>query len=433
MNDKIKELKDRSFNLEWNSSNSNEKSILFYISRSQDNEAHKKFMERMKGVKYHKLITNMKVLMGNVITLSENELFESMKDLCDFFYPYNEKLKTCAITGTNGKTTTVDFIRQLLINKNKKVLTIGTMGVYLNDQVIDDFKLTSPHFIDFRKIINKYQDEVEFLAVESSSHSIHQGRQYKFKFDQIGWTSFSQDHLDYHKNIKEYFEVKKRLQLQSKNKFIVSKNASAFKEKLDCEESHYDHTSQKRFLNVDYNKVNLDVALGILSKFDLVFDENEIESLEPTPGRFNVIEGDNQFVIIDFAHSPDGLANILQGIKKSFDKEVVCVFGCGGNRDKTKRPLMGEIAEKYADHLVITSDNPRDEDPEVIIEEIKAGLENKDVKTIVDRKTAIKFAIEKYIKSIVLIAGKGHENYIEVKGQRIDYSDIEVVKEVLEC
>ena len=433
MNNQIESLKNKGLKLDWNLNSSDENTIVVYIATDESESSVEKFKERVKTAIYHKVITNLKSISSNVLSLKKEEVYEVMKDLCDYFYPYHNGLNTCAITGTNGKTTTVDFIRQLLMIKKQSVLTIGTMGVYFNEKRVDDFSLTSPHYIDFRKMINKYQLQLDFLAVESSSHAIDQKRQYRFQFDFIGWTSFSQDHLDYHKDLEEYFNVKKKLQEQCKNKFIISKKAGTFKEKIEREEVDYSLETKNQFLRVDYNKINLDVALGILERFNLKFSTDEIDKIKPTPGRFNVFDNKDQLIIIDFAHSPDGLENILISINKSFNKKVVCVFGCGGNRDKTKRPLMGSIAEKLSDNVIVTSDNPRDEEPQAIIDDIIMGLKDKNVISMVDRKEAIEYAIKNYPDSIILIAGKGHEDYLEAKGKRTKYSDINVVKEVLKC
>lgn len=421
-------LFDKALNIQWNLKNSDSESIVFYFSSDLSEKAKQLFYERTNNVKFKRVYTNLSVKMNDVVYVANDDFHELMKEYCNFYYPLPMNKKYIALTGTNGKSTTVDFIRQLLLIKKKNVLTIGTMGVYLNDSKVEDFGLTSPHYIDLRKTLFEYQDDFEFFAIESSSHALDQKRQYGIIYDYIGWTSFSQDHLDYHQSMEEYFKCKLKLREQSKTDFIVSAKSGDFKERFVHETVNYNFNLTQPFLNISYNQINLDIALGILEKCGLEFNNLEVNSLKPTPGRFNVIENEEQKVVVDFAHTSDSLENVLKAINESFNQHVVCVFGCGGNRDKTKRPLMGVAAQENSDFIIVTSDNPRFEDPEEIIKDIVKDLNKEKLMTIVDRKDAIEYAIENYPESIILVAGKGHENYIDQNGTKSYFSDEETIK-----
>jgi UDP-N-acetylmuramoyl-L-alanyl-D-glutamate--2,6-diaminopimelate ligase len=419
--------------IQWNLESSSSQTLVFYYTRDDSSESEKKFKERICDKKYFKIITNLEVEYECVEVVKNEVLLELMKQACDHFYPL-PSIKSIAITGTNGKTTTVDMIRQLLNNRNKNVLTIGTMGVFFNNDKVDDFNLTSPHYIDLRKTISKYLKDDDYLAIESSSHAIDQKRQYGLVFDSIGFTSFSQDHLDYHNTIEEYFNTKLKLREQCQNDFVVSGLATSLKEKLKSFKSYrFKEEINNMYLNISYNRINLDVALGCLDNLGFKFSIDEVEKIKETAGRFNIIKNEDQIFIVDFAHTPDSLENILKAIKNNFDKKIACIFGCGGNRDKTKRPIMGAIVEKNADVAIITTDNPRFEEPSEIIKDIEKGFNGNDFVSIVDRYDAIKYAFENLKDHVILIAGKGHEEYIDQNGKKSFFSDIKTVNELIQC
>ena len=428
---KLNKYFDNKLKIDWNLERSDESTIIFYYSSEVSEKAKNLFHDRVKDKKYFKIFNNLNIEDKDIIPVDENYFHSLMKEYCDFYFPEPKDVKKIAITGTNGKTTSVDFIRQLLLIKDFSVLTIGTMGVYLNDKVVENFNLTSPHFIDFRKTLHKYNSQFEFLVVEASSHAIEQKRQFEIVYDQIGWTSFSQDHLDYHQTMENYFNAKLKLQDQCQSPFVVSNKAGNFIKDFKNTKVDFDFKIRHSFLKLKYNLINLDIASGILKKFNIEIEDKDVNKLSPTPGRFNVIEGKDQKVIVDFAHTPESLESVLLGIKDSFEDMVVCVFGCGGNRDKGKRPLMGQVAEKYSDYQIVTTDNPRFEKPEDIIDDILEGMSESHHINIVDRKEAIEYAIENFPKSIILIAGKGHENYIDSKGAKKYFSDAEVAQKKL--
>jgi UDP-N-acetylmuramoyl-L-alanyl-D-glutamate--2,6-diaminopimelate ligase len=428
---KIEKAIQSSLNIQWKVELSNKDSLLFYIASNKEEKSQRMFEERLKKANYNYVITNLKSTSENVISLNQEDCLRSMKTACDKFYPL-PRYCGIAITGTNGKTTTADIIRQLLVLKNKNVLMIGTLGIYKNENKVDDFKLTSPHYVDLRAALAQNLKDNEFLVIESSSHALHQKRQYGLKFDAIGFTSFSQDHLDYHKNMEDYFAAKLLLQRHCDKPFVISKSSHLLKEKLKSYreyEVQIDHSNE--YLKVSYNKINLDVSIGCLNQVGVSVSENEINKLKSSPGRFNIIKNKEQIFVIDFAHTPESLENILMAIKETYKKEIVCVFGCGGNRDRSKRKIMGEIAERGANFSIITTDNPRFEEPVDIIKDIEKGFSKKNFISIVDRHAAIKYAFDKFKDHVILVAGKGHEEYIDAKGVRTFFSDYETIRELM--
>lgn len=427
--------------IEWRADEARKEAALFYHLPDKSEEALAAMNKRLAESRYGVVVVNdrgldskLKSSVRDGVFVEEEEFFELKSSLADLFYPLPEK-KFLAVTGTNGKTTTVDIIRQILVAKKVGVLTVGTLGVYLNDDKLADFNLTTPDYIDLRKTLSKYSDEFEVCALEASSHAIEQKRLHGIKFDAVGWTSFSQDHLDYHGSMEAYFEAKKKLLLLSKGPFIISCLSEDLKTKLGDDASESDNASYPsgEFFKSRFNKVNLDVALGCLKRVEVDASADELEKISPPPGRFNIIKRGEQLFVIDFAHTPDALENICGELKSSFpEKILVCVFGCGGNRDKAKRPLMGAAAGKFADYVILTSDNPRFEKPEEIINDIVPGLEDKNYVKVTNRAEAIEKAVVDFSDAVILIAGKGHEPYIDISGEKRPYSDQAELERILQ-
>lgn len=418
--------------IDWKVEESKECSILFYKFNSDQDQDIEKFQERIKNANYKICLVNTsRIINKRVSNIADEDWMELQKALCDQFYPQPETSKYIGITGTNGKTTTADLVRQLLLLKNKKVTTIGTLGVYCNDKKVEDFSLTSPSYIDLRKLFYRYQ-ETEYFAMEVSSHSLEQKRAYKIKFDETIWTSFSQDHLDYHETMENYFNAKKRILDDSKNPIHVSAEDQIIIDRLDLKKVNQVKTTvnlKNKFFQVSYNKKNLALALAALSKMGFSFNDDELESLKPTPGRFEIVELGDNLVVVDFAHTSDALENICLNLKQSFKQtDLVVLFGCGGNRDKSKRIQMGNVAKKYADFICVTSDNPRFEEPISIIKDIERAFDSETrFISIEDRKEAIEYCVKNFNNSVILIAGKGHEAYIDKNGIKEYFNDKEEV------
>jgi UDP-N-acetylmuramoyl-L-alanyl-D-glutamate--2,6-diaminopimelate ligase len=388
---------------------------------------------------------------------------EAMSFISSVFYEtYKSKMKFVGITGTNGKTTTTFLIREILTKLGKKVGLIGTEGIFINSLMLPA-NLTTPDPINLHKTIKDMENNgCEFCVMEVSAHAIALNKIDDIYYDVVGLSNITKDHLDFFLNMENYIQCKASLfdvkhaksgviNLDAKhNKEIAKKsNIEITTIGKDANIALEEITQQARGTNFkfkykekqysastnligDYNISNLLMALGVLTNlgFNIKDLVNIIKSSEfIVPGRFNVLKTDTDFiVVVDYAHTPDGIKNILTAMKKLPHKKIITVFGCGGNRDKTKRSEMGEVATNLSDYVIVTTDNPRDENPEMIIDDILKGITSKQVIKITDRKSAIEYALSMAKKDdIVAILGKGAENYQEIKGVKIHFSDYEVV------
>lgn len=377
-----------------------------------------------------------------------------------------KNLKIIGITGTNGKTTTAFLIYHLLKKMGQKTSLVGTIKYIIGPKTYKA-RLTTPGFIEIGKIIKKIKEAgSDFVVIEVSSHGLIQGRVEGLKFCRCLFTNLSRDHLDYHKTMKNYFNAKKKLFSSQKNvisfiniddyygRNIASglKKASSFAIKaqadfraenivLEKNRSCFEIVSSgkrykaKTHLCGRYNVLNILGAVGLVSSlgFSLSKVVGAVSSFRPPPGRLEPVAKD---LFIDYAHTPDALSNALENLRESGYKKIICLFGCGGDRDKGKRRLMGQIASMKSDFTFITSDNPRSEEPLEICSQIEKGFKNKKYSVIVDRYKAIEEAVKFFLKnkssdSCLLIAGKGHEDYQIIKDKRIPFSDKKAVKQLL--
>jgi UDP-N-acetylmuramoyl-L-alanyl-D-glutamate--2,6-diaminopimelate ligase len=423
--------------IHWKSQDSNKNSLLFYKIQN-DEQSHKLFTERIDKAQYAWLVVNCdhpsRPLNSTVIDEKQWPLIQ--KKILDKLYPL-PKLKLIALTGTNGKTTTADLVLQIGELCGKKGLSIGTLGVREYQKTLLNFELTSPSFIDLRKFLTTYGTDKDFCVLEASSHALYQDRLFGLKFDMAGWLSFSQDHLDYHKTMEDYFSAKLLLvNLLTENALLYIpydqtdlfnriskvtkkvKKASSLQIKLPL------------FFSTDFNRNNLEVAVALIEDTFALKVPDVFEKIIPPDGRFFIKPYKSNYIVVDFAHTPDALENICKGIRKAFpDHKLKVLFGCGGNRDKTKRSLMGKVAENWAHEIYVTSDNPRNEDPNEIIEDVVSGMSTKNIQKIVDRKEAVHLAFSQLTSNeILLLAGKGHEDYILINGKKHSYSDIAEVE-----
>jgi UDP-N-acetylmuramoyl-L-alanyl-D-glutamate--2,6-diaminopimelate ligase len=425
-------------NVQWKTQDSNENSFLFYTLRESGKNQIKVAKERLANSKFKYCFINSTeaIDLPNIIAIN-NEVFKTLEEeLLNALYPYNKKIFTLGITGTNGKTTTIDLIRQLAILKKLNVLTIGTLGVYLNENQVENFNLTSPNYIDLRKTLNKYSKDIDVFAMELSSHALVQNRSGSLKFDKIGWTNLTQDHLDYHETMEGYLKAKKIVFKKIKNnmKVLIPESQAELAKKINKEKQielvSVEKTLKNPFFKMNYNLDNLSLAINSLSSITN-FSTGDFEKLTPPDGRFNIINYLDSYIVIDYAHTPDALESICRELKISFPQNnLITIFGCGGDRDKSKRPQMAEAARKHSNYLIVTSDNPRFEKPEQIIKDTVVGLEG-DFEICVDRKAAINLGFNMLNKSVLLIAGKGHENYIDQNGIKKPYSDLQTVQELM--
>ncbi len=424
--------------IHWKTQSSQSDSILFYrIGEAPD--ALKNFRERMQSTEFGLLVVNIPVsaLPANAIVIDEEKWPSIQKQILDILYPLPD-LKYIGITGTNGKTTTTDLVLQLGHLAGKKGLSIGTLGVREYQKQILDFGLTSPSLIDLRKFLNRYGQDKDFCVMEASSHALMQERMYGINFDGCGWLSFTQDHLDYHKTMDSYFEAKSILfkHLKEKGKLFGPRSQKDLLKKLtsvSAKTTSADALPETLplFFSTDFNRDNLEVAHALIEnvlQLKLNVDYNQLHSPD---GRFYIQKYKTSYLVVDFAHTPDALMNICRGIRKSFPGyKLKVLFGCGGDRDRTKRPLMGAVVDEWADEVYVTSDNPRSEDPARIIDDIMTGFTRRTPRKIVDRRDAVKIAFSEINeKEVLLLAGKGHEDYILINGIKHPYSDIREVDE----
>lgn len=426
--------------IHWRIEDSDENSILFYRI-SDDQKAQDLFSERIQGAKFQWLITNKnhKKLPKNSTVIEEDKWPEVQKAILDKLYP-QPKLKLMALTGTNGKTTTTDLVLQLGAIIGKKGLSIGTLGVRENQKILLDFGLTSPSYIDLRKFLNLYGKDKDFCVLEASSHALIQDRLFGLHFDAAGWLSFSQDHLDYHKTMSSYFEAKCLLlkQIKPQAKLYVPAEQLELFSKISQVSSSVAMTTPIKgklplFFQTQFNRNNLEVALSIIQdvyKEDHTFN---FDALKPPDGRFYIRPYGGCYIVVDFAHTPDALENICKGLKETFPQHRLKVlFGCGGDRDRSKRPKMAAVVDHWADEIYVTSDNPRSEDPAQIIDDILKGIKATSFKKIIERPAAVQTAFKELKDNeILLLAGKGHEDYILIHGVKHPYSDIKQVDDFL--
>ncbi len=381
--------------------------------------------------------------------------------LKDNYYDEIKELKLIGITGTNGKTTSCYLLWQALNKLGIKSAYIGTIGFYIADKV-RELNNTTPDILDlYEMFIEAINEGCKYVVMEVSSHSLALNRVGGLLFDYAVFTNLTQDHLDYHENMEKYALAKQKLfrnlkcdgnaivniddenykyYLLDVNKNITygqkdsnyqivdfndNINGSNFKIKNNDEILEYDTN-----LLGKYNMHNLINTIIILNKenFKLQDIKKVVSELEEPPGRLEKIKLPLGMVIIDYAHTPDAVEKAIKAIKEVCEGSVYTIVGCGGNRDKTKRPLMGDIATKLSDYVIFTSDNPRKENPMDIINDIVQNLDNKNYEIEENREKAIFKGIQKLSKNdILLVLGKGHEDYQIIGDDKIHFSDKEIV------
>lgn len=388
----------------------------------------------------------------------------------NYFSEPSKNLKLVGITGTNGKTTIASLLFQLFQKAGFKVGLLSTVKIVI-DKVEHKATHTTPDSITINHYLKEMVDNgVEYCFMEVSSHGIHQKRTEALHFVGGIFTNLSHDHLDYHPTFAEYRDVKKTFfdnlpksafaltNSDDKNGQVMLQNTAARKRTYALK-SYADYKAQilenqlsGLLLKINGNEVWVKL-IGTFNAYNLLaiygtavelgMESLEVlrllSDLESVAGRFQfIVSATNITAIVDYAHTPDALDNVLRTINdiRTTNEQLITVVGCGGNRDKTKRPIMADIATALSDKAILTSDNPRDEDPEVIISEMEKGVAPQNYKkllAITDRKQAIKTACQlAQPNDIILIAGKGHETYQEVKGIRQHFDDMETVKEILE-
>ncbi|MBD1581004.1 UDP-N-acetylmuramoyl-L-alanyl-D-glutamate--2,6-diaminopimelate ligase [Pseudoalteromonas sp. S16_S37] len=411
----------------------------------------------------------------NPLFVAVPQLSENAAKIAALFYQYpSKKIATIGVTGTNGKSTTTTMIANLAQYCGTPSAVIGTLG-YGHPNQLTELANTTPSNVDLQRILAELNEHNKLVAMEVSSHGLVQGRLDETHFDVAVFTNLSRDHLDYHGDMAQYALAKLTLFQKYKPQYSVLNIDDAYAlqwlntyhfdnlvvygkkplqhtfekylwfDEVQCDQHGMTVTIESSWgqgqLNTPlfglFNVYNLAAALATLLTQGYAFTIllNAAEHLEPVAGRMQAFSAPNKpTCVVDYAHTPEALELALQALQQHVPGNVVCVFGCGGDRDKGKRPLMAQAAERNADLLVITSDNPRSEDPQNIIDDVKAGLSNPEYAVCkIDRAQAIRYAIEHAPKNaVVLIAGKGHEDYQIIGDKRLSFCDRRFVETVLQ-
>jgi len=429
------------------------------------------------------LIVNRKsiVLPQDVVEIVVDDTRKVLHQIASIFYQEpSKKLKVCGITGTNGKTTTSFLIKKLLEKAGYKCGLIGTISYQIGERVISS-ENTTPESADIQELLNQMVEEkCQWCVMEVSSHGIDQERIAEIHFDVAVFTNIlPHEHLDYHKSFKNYLKTKLLLfskylvRSEKKEKYgiinlddpnskyfikalkrekidyitygknqngdvklieySIKREGSYFKVKIDKEEKEF--FIKLRGMGNIYNALTT-ITFSISQKIPIEIVSEALAEMETVPGRFEFIEEGQPFdVIVDYAHTHHALKNLLLSIKEMKPRKIIVVFGCGGDRDKSKRPLMGNVAVKLADFVFLTSDNPRSEEPMEIIEDIEKGIPfyyRKKYVAIPDRRRAIKEAISLAKEGdCVVIAGKGHETYQILKDVIVPFDDKEEARKAI--
>ena len=395
---------------------------------------------------------------GNVQYV-ENPRQYFIKYLKRYYYKKIKDLKLIGITGTNGKTTTCFLLYQALNQLGKKTAYIGTIGFYLNDEK-KELRNTTPDIEELYELLMLCQKEnVEYVVMEVSSHALDMQRVDSLLYDFVIFTNLTQDHLDYHKTMENYVKCKQKLFTQGKEncKYIVNIDDAYKNYFLNDKSITYGFKNSDyplKFIKQDfsktifslkktvyetnllgkYNLYNLGVCILVLKEIGISTRKIKkvVSQLQAPPGRMQRIDYLENQIIIDYAHTPDAVENILKTMKELPVHRIITILGCGGNRDKAKRPIMGDIAVQYSSQVIFTSDNPRDENPFSILQDMTKKLTKSNYEIIVNRKIAIKKGIQSLSKNdILLVLGKGHETYQIIKDKKMYFSDLETVLEIL--
>jgi len=386
----------------------------------------------------------------------------------NFYGNPSKKMNMVGVTGTNGKTSTTYIIKSILDTAMHKVGIIGTIENRIGDKVLHTER-TTPESLDLQKLLNDMVVEnVDSVVMEVSSHALDLNRVDCCEFDVGVFTNLTQDHLDYHVNMENYKMVKAKL-FKISNRSVINiddevgnymlgvakgkvltvgidkeANIMAKDVKMSYEGIEFDLVYLKKSYHIRLNMLgkfsvyNVLVAIGACIFMEIPMDSiiHGVEEIKGIRGRFETIKSPNGFsVVVDYAHTPDGLENVLKTAKEFGTDNIITIFGCGGDRDKTKRPIMGEIAGRLSNHCIITNDNPRSENPEIISKEIEVGIKKTDCpfEKILDRREAIFKAVLMAKKGdVVIIAGKGHETYQIFSDKTIHFDDKEVVFQAFE-
>ncbi len=437
-------------NIQWRAGACDRDSILFF-QRFDDGRSDGELYRRyLADSPFAVLVTNRRLdcfdALGEkaIYVTRPGDWTEVLRRFCDLVYPLAPgALRFIGVTGTNGKTTTVKYLESMLAAQGRRVLSIGTLGLFRNGEPLLETGFTSPPQIELRRLLHAEQDHSDIVAMEVSSHALDQGRVHGIPFENAGWTNFTQDHLDYHRDEASYFAAKAGILdlIQEGGLLYCTSEAVAERlrrlgdphvpiEVLGPARLYPEAIAAQPFLALRHNRENYALAAALADGILGPGPREDWRHLQAVDGRFECRNVGNRTLVIDFAHTPDALETILTAIRGGFPgSRIVTLFGCGGDRDRGKRPLMGAVVAQHSDHVIVTSDNPRTEDPERIIADILAGIPYGQPEVVVERPAAVARLFD-LLESrppaehwVALIAGKGHERYIDRDGRKTYYSD----------
>jgi UDP-N-acetylmuramoyl-L-alanyl-D-glutamate--2,6-diaminopimelate ligase len=446
-------------NIQWRADTCDDGSILFFQrfdDGRSDAEIYRRYLARSP---FAVLVTNraldcFEALPGKGLYVTHpGDWAEVVRRFCDLVYPLAPTadrggLRFLGVTGTNGKTTTVKYLESILAAEGRRVLSIGTLGVFRNGERLLETGFTSPPLIELRRLLQAEQERCDVVVMEASSHALDQGRVHGIPFQDAGWTNFTQDHLDYHGDEGSYFAAKARILdliqdggcLYCSSPEVAERLHRAGEPRVPIRvpgppSLTSEAIAARPFLALEHNRRNYALAGALADRILGSGERQDWRHLRPVDGRFECRVIGNRTIVVDFAHTPDALAAILTSIRRAFPAaRVATLFGCGGDRDRGKRPLMGAAAARHSDRVIVTSDNPRTEDPERIIADILQGMPREDREVVVERPNAVARLCD-FLDArppdeawVALIAGKGHERYIDRDGHKTYYSDQDEVE-----
>ena len=450
---------------------------LFVAIRGFESDGHKYIQQALKNGAIAIMVTDEEYCTMDYPWILVKDSRLALAQISNAFYEHpSEKLKLIGVTGTNGKTTTTNLICDIIEAHGEKTGLVGTIHNRIGDRILEGSR-TTPEALELQQMFAQMVEEgIHYAVMEVSSHALDLHRVTCCDFDVAVFTNLTQDHLDYHKTMDNYCEAKTKLfkMLGAKGEkeglkkaavinlddpwashFMVASNVPVITYSMEKDASWKAEDVQVGAEGVSYTVDGHPVKLHLTGNFNVYNSlaalavgeqlgfslESVIDALEKVggiAGRFQTVKGAKDFsVIVDYAHTPDGLQNVISTAQAFAKGRVITVFGCGGDRDRTKRPLMGEVSAELSDYCVVTSDNPRTEDPEQILKDILPGVEKhmkpETYHVEVDRRTAINYAVEMAQPGdVILLAGKGHENYQDVNGTKHHFDDYEEAQKAIE-
>lgn len=456
-------LKTEIYEISVDSTQKHTQNAIFVCLKGENSNSHQFASEAAKnGAKF--VVAEHSVGLKNEIIVKNTR--EALSKICSNFYSNPaQKMKMIAITGTNGKSTTTYMIKSILQAAGKKVGLIGTEGSYINNEYLKS-NLTTPDPLELFALLAKMVEfGCEYCVMEASAHALFYDKLAAITFDVAIFSNLTQDHLDFFETMENYEKAKLKLFNKNSAKLAVVnlddkvgqrilKNCSlpvvsyAIDSPADCfaMDLKFDFLKSNFVLNLFdsvlnasinfpgkynvYNALSAATTCAVLG-IDVEHIARGLLNLQMVSGRFNVIKLFNgAFVVIDFAHTPDGIEKVLGAISQTKHGRIITIFGCAGNRDKTKRPQMAKMAEKYSCFTIVTSDNPRFENPDLIIEDVEKGFVKDNFVGVIDREKAIELAINlSRPGDIIAILGKGAEEYQDINGIKVPYNDEKTVNE----